>query len=99
MPRTRENLARHEWIGLAARVERSADPSLEGASGRVVDETQRTVTLERPDGREMKFPKAGTRAVFTLPGGAEVALELGELAFRPQDRVKRARPGVKRATA
>ncbi|HEX9708912.1 MAG TPA: ribonuclease P protein subunit [Candidatus Thermoplasmatota archaeon] len=92
MPRTRENLARHEWIGLPARVERADDPTLVGAAGRVVDETLRTVTLERPNGREARVAKAGTRLLLSLPGGAEVPLELGDLVFRPQDRVKRARP-------
>lgn len=92
MPRTRDNLARHEWIGLAATVEAAADPTVVGASGRVVDETQRTVTIERPDGRDVRVSKSGTRMRFTLPGGGRVPLDLGELAFRPQDRVKRARP-------
>jgi ribonuclease P protein subunit POP4 len=91
MPRTRENLTRHEWIGLQARVDRALDPTLAGLSGRVVDETQHTVTLERADGREVQAPKAGTRLLVTLPGGMDVPLDLGELAFRPQDRVKRAR--------
>ncbi len=91
MPRNRENLARHEWVGLAARVDAASDPTLVGLEGRVVDETQHTVTLERADGREVRVPKAGTRAVMTLPGGARAPLDLGELAYRPQDRVKRAR--------
>ncbi len=92
MPRTRENLARHEWIGLQARVDSALDPTLAGVSGRVVDETQHTVTLERADGREVQAPKLGTRLRVTLPGGTDVPLDLGELAFRPQDRVKRAHP-------
>ncbi len=90
MPRTRENLTRHEWIGLSARVERAADPSLKAMEGRVVDESLRTVTLERADGREAVVQKAGTLLSLQLQGGARVEIDLGKLAFRPQDRVKRA---------
>ncbi|HKZ59889.1 MAG TPA: ribonuclease P protein subunit [Candidatus Thermoplasmatota archaeon] len=89
--RTKGNLARHEWIGLEARVEASADPSQAEASGRVVDETLRTVTLERRDGREVKVPKRGTRMAFALPSGERQSLDLGALEFRPWDRVKRAK--------
>ena len=89
--RTKENLARHEWIGLAARVERAFDPTLVGMAGRVVDETLRTVTLERKDGREAVVQKRGTTLRVELPGGERTALELTALELRPQDRVKRAK--------
>jgi ribonuclease P protein subunit POP4 len=92
MARNKENLARHEWVGLAARVDAASDPTAIGLQGRVVDESLHTVTLERADGREVRLAKAGTKVTFTLPGGAAVPLDLGELAFRPQDRVKRAVP-------
>lgn len=92
MPRNRENLARHEWIGLKARVEAADDPTVVGVAGRLVDETLRTVTLERDGGREVRVAKAGTRMVLTLSGGGDVPLDLGALVFRPQDRIKRAAP-------
>lgn len=91
MVRTKSNLARHEWVGLAAAVERSSDPTLRGATGTVVDETMGTVTLERPDGREFTLQKHGTALAFTLPSGERAALDLTALAFRPWDRVKRAK--------
>jgi ribonuclease P protein subunit POP4 len=89
--RTKANLARHEWIGLAARVERAADPSLVGAEGRVVDETLRTVTLERPSGREVRLQKQGSQLSLSLPGGERATLDLSGLEMRPADRVKRAK--------
>jgi ribonuclease P protein subunit POP4 len=89
--RTKANLARHEWIGLEARVEASLDPSQGAAAGLVVDESLHTVTLERPDGREVKVPKRGTRMAFTLPQGERAALDLTALEYRPWDRVKRAK--------
>ena len=93
--RDTDNLARHEWVGLSARVERALDPGAVGLQGRVVDETQRTVVLERANGREAVVQKAGTSMLFTLPGGAATGLDLGALQYRPQDRVKRARTGAR----
>lgn len=89
--RNKANLARHEWIGLQARVEASADPSQAQAAGLVVDESLRTVTLERLDGRQVQVPKQGTRMAFELQGGERALLDLSGLEFRPWDRVKRAR--------
>lgn len=99
MPRSKDNLARHEWIGLEVHVEAATDPTLVGAAGRVVDETQGTLTIEKAGGREVRVPKAGTRASFALPGGEAVALDLTHLAYRPQDRTKRARLAKARAGA
>ncbi len=94
--RTRANLARHEWIGLKARVEASSDPSQARAEGLIVDETLRTVTLERPSGREAVLQKRGTRMAFELPSGEPWSLDLGALEYRPWDRVKRAKAGLQR---
>lgn len=88
--RTKQNLAKHEWVGLAARVERSSDPTVAGASGTLVDETLSTVTIERSDGREIKLQKRGTALSFSLPSGERATLDLTLLQFRPWDRVKRA---------
>ncbi len=94
--RTKGNLARHEWIGLEARVEASADPTQGALQGLVVDESLHTVTIERADGREVQVPKRGTRLVFTLEGGERATLDLGALEYRPWDRLKRARASGQR---
>jgi RNase P/RNase MRP subunit p29 len=91
--RTKSNLPRHEWIGLAARVERADDPTVVGAEGQVVDESMRTVTLERAGGREVVVAKRGSELAFTLPGGERTTLALTGLQMRPWDRVKRAKAG------
>jgi RNase P/RNase MRP subunit p29 len=88
--RTKQNLARHEWIGLAARVERAADAGLVGAAGTLVDETLRTVSIERENGREVRVQKRGTALTLTLPSLERATLDLTLLEFRPWDRVKRA---------
>lgn len=89
--RTRANLARHEWIGLPARVERAGDAALEGVQGVVVDETMRTLTLEKADGREVVIQKRGTALSLALPSGERLTLDLTALEYRPWDRVKRAK--------
>lgn len=93
--RTKQNLARHEWIGLPATVERASDPGSEGASGRLVDESLRTVTIEKGDGREVVVQKRGTALRFELPTGERTSLDLGALEYRPQDRVKRAKSATR----
>jgi RNase P/RNase MRP subunit p29 len=91
--RTKANLQRHEWIGLAARVERADDPTVVGAEGQVVDESMRTVTLEKVGGREVVVQKRGSELAFTLEGGERATLVLTGLEMRPWDRVKRAKSG------
>ena len=88
---TKQNIARHEWIGLDARVERADDRALVGAEGRVVDETMKTLTLEKAGGHEVQVAKRGTHIAFTLPHGERAALDLTGLEMRPWDRVKRAK--------
>lgn len=89
--RTKANLPRHEWIGLTARVLRADDPTVVGAEGQVVDETMRTVTLEKAGGREVVVAKRGSELAFTLQGGERATLALSGLQMRPWDRVKRAK--------
>jgi ribonuclease P protein subunit POP4 len=82
------NLRKHELIGLQVAVVRSADPSLVGVRGLVVDETRNTLVVEAA-GREKRVPKRGARFRFEIQGGAEV--DGDEILFRPEDRVKKAR--------
>jgi ribonuclease P protein subunit POP4 len=50
MPLTPETLARHELVGLAARVRAGSNPDLLGIEGRVVAETTNTLGIEREGG-------------------------------------------------
>lgn len=84
---------RGELIGLQCRVSASANASFVGLEGLVVDETQGTLTLELPgpsQARERIVPKAGQRFTFTLPDGSISTLEGRSLAFRPEDRIRKA---------
>ncbi|WP_436931618.1 ribonuclease P protein component 1 [Halosimplex halobium] len=85
MPLTPETLARHELVGLAARVRAGDNPDLLGIEGQVVAETTNTLGVEREGSesseradsgsaeradRVATVPKAGTTFEFTLPAGA-----------------------------
>ena len=66
---TAETLARHELIGLHVRVADATNRSLVGIEGRIVRETEGTVSVET-DGRtsETQIPKAGATFEFALAG-------------------------------
>lgn len=82
------NLRKHELIGLGVEVVRATDPSLVGLKGRVVDETRNMLLVETGGGEKM-VPKRGNRFRFDIQGGTEV--EGDDIAFRPEDRIKKAR--------
>ena len=88
---TKENLAKHELIGLGVRVV-SGGPgpaNAPGISGRVVDETMNTIVVETPKGDRV-VPKGRAVFEFALDAGP-VAIEGERLLFRPEDRTKKAR--------
>ncbi|WP_248896163.1 ribonuclease P protein component 1 [Haloplanus halobius] len=72
MALTPETLCRHELIGLHARVVESTNPDTVGISGRVVDETMRTLSLSAGD-RVWCLPKRGTTFEFEIPCTDEAA--------------------------
>ena len=80
MPRTPENLPRHELIGLEVTVEEHPDPGIEGLTGTVVDETRNFFEI---DGR--KVEKKGL-FVFNLEG-EDVEISADLIRKRPEDRV------------
>jgi RNase P/RNase MRP subunit p29 len=84
-------LEKLELIGLRAKVVATNHPGYASLEGRVVDETMGTLTLE-VGGRDLVVPKAGQAFEFTLPDGGRQTLEGRSLAFRPEDRTRKARP-------
>ncbi len=90
MPITKQNLMRHELIGLKARVENSSDPTLLGICGTIIDETRNMLVIEQAEGTKI-VPKGSSKFMFTLPGGEEVEIEGAKLVRRPEERVKQRR--------
>jgi len=85
---TPENLVRHELIGLECRVAESSNKETIGLSGRVIDESRQTLTVETPKG-EKTLPKDQCLFVFTIPSGKRVRVDGKLLVARPEDRIKK----------
>lgn len=83
-------VARGELIGLPATVVESADRGLAGLSGEVVDETLRTISLRRADGRVVRVGKRESTFEFATPRGS-VRVAGAAIEFRPEDRTKKVR--------
>jgi len=86
--RNENNLHMHELVGLRLRVVQASDGGMVGMEGIVVDETRETLVIE--DTRRRTLPKRGNAFELTLEDGSTVVLEGDTIAYRPEDRVKRA---------
>ena len=82
MPRTPENLPKHELIGLQVEVEEHSDESLEGLKGLVVDETKSMLVI---DGKSVS--KNEGVFIFELDD-SRVRIKGKIIDKRPEDRVK-----------
>jgi ribonuclease P protein subunit POP4 len=99
---TPAELPYHELIGLLVKVDSSCDPTINGLSGLVIDETRNTLKIETVSGLKSKnrliktvtVPKAGTVFVFTLPerisqtGRISVMIDGNITLSQPQNRIK-----------
>ncbi|MFH0970623.1 MAG: ribonuclease P protein subunit [Candidatus Diapherotrites archaeon] len=83
---TRERLPIHELIGLAVKIEKSTDASKKGVNGIIVDETQRTFSIETTNGIKT-IPKNENTFAFTL-GNEQVILEGKKMLYTPIERLK-----------
>jgi ribonuclease P protein subunit POP4 len=86
---TRNNIHKHELIGLNIRIVSSSDKRWNGISAKIVDETKNTFKIDIM-GKEKVLQKKET--VFTIKiGKEEVNLDASRITFRPEDRIKKAR--------
>jgi len=85
---TPENILYNELIGLSVSVVGSADHSLLGISGTVVDETAKMLVVSPTGsaGRKM-IPKKVSRFSFFIPEA--VVVEGREIMLSPEERLKR----------
>jgi len=91
MPRTAENLPRHELIGLHAEVADATDPGRSGVSGPVIDETRNTLVIETENG-DQRVPKAECDIVFRVED-LKVRVDGNLLTGRPEERISKSLPG------
>lgn len=82
MPRTKENLHKHELIGLQAEVVQSQDETKERISGKVKDETKNILQIG-----EKKIPKKEVKFKFYLSKDRAKILDGESIAKRPEDRL------------
>mgnify|MGYP006302129209 CR=1 FL=1 len=87
MPRTPENLPRHELIGLYTEVEESPDPNKEGIAGVVLDETRDMLRI----GNKW-VEKQNTVFLFELED-VNVRINGNIIDKRPEDRIGMSIPG------
>ncbi|MGD2200434.1 MAG: ribonuclease P protein subunit [Candidatus Bathyarchaeota archaeon] len=86
-PRTPRNILQHELIGLETGVIRSRNHSQIGISGKIVDESRKTLMIQQ--GNELKrVSKRGATFRLSLKCG-DVEVEGEALYGRPEDRVKK----------
>jgi ribonuclease P protein subunit POP4 len=85
----KENIHKHELIGLYVKIQNSNDESCIGTKGRIIDETKNTFKIETT-GYEKIIPKDGTKLSVRI-ANEDVAIDASKLKFRPEDRIKKAR--------
>jgi ribonuclease P protein subunit POP4 len=83
---TKENILRHELLGLPVEVVRSANPVQEGIAGRIVDETRNMLVIESPRGTK-RVGKAHATFRLTLPSGTVVDVSGSALVSQPEKRI------------
>ena len=89
---TSKNIFYHELIGLYCEVIESSNKSFVGISGKVVDETKKTILIEKICGNgieEKLIPKDVSIFHFKLPNGNWVEIHGKILVSRPEDRIKK----------
>jgi len=82
---TQENIAFHELIGLDTEILDSSNKQIVGLSGKIVDETKSTFTLDTKSGLKM-IPKRNSKWQFKLDD-AQAILDGNILNRRPHDRL------------
>ncbi|HLD48898.1 MAG TPA: ribonuclease P protein component 1 [archaeon] len=84
--RTARNILRHELIGLDCIVMKASNKSSTGISGRIVDETMKTVVIKDTDMKRVQ--KSGSTFRLSL-SGKKVDVNGRYLLARPEDRIKK----------
>jgi len=84
-----DQLSAHELIGLNAIVTKSKCNSISNLSGKVIDETQKMLTLLSSDEKERKVSKGSCDFQFKLSNGTVVDVKGHRLIGRPEDRIKK----------
>jgi ribonuclease P protein subunit POP4 len=82
-----DNIARHELIGLEARISGASNSSQRKIKGLIIAETRNTLTLSQGK-KDKTVAKGDASFIFNL-AGTLVEVEGKALIGRPEDRVKK----------
>jgi|TARA_B110000263_G_C15203818_1_gene461900 ribonuclease P protein subunit POP4 len=86
---TPENISRHEFIGLDAKVVEAPNTSLINISGKIVNETMKTFHIGNKTNQTKIIPKSGTKLEVKLPNNDYVVVEGNYLISRPERRTQK----------
>ena len=86
--KTAVTFVQDEFIGLNAKVVKSSNPSYMGISGKVVDETRKTLVI-RQRHEDKVIVKEAAVFQFTLLDGTVIEVEGKIILGRPEDRMKK----------
>ncbi len=67
------------------------DPSIVGLEGLVIDETMKTLLIEKDNGRRIRIYKVHGVFEFMLPTGEKVIIRGARILARPEERLKKIR--------
>ncbi|MEM0000800.1 MAG: ribonuclease P protein subunit [Desulfurococcaceae archaeon] len=83
------NIYFHELIGLRVKILQYSDTALIGLEGLIVDETLKTLVIEKRNRERVRVFKANAVFEVTLPSGGKVVIKGIDIIGRPWDRLKK----------
>jgi RNase P/RNase MRP subunit p29 len=82
--------AKEEFIGLSINVNHCNDPSWNGKSGIIIDETKNMFIIKVNNKKNKSIEKRISKFEFEYNGN-KIILNGSKLAYRPEDRIKKTR--------
>ncbi len=83
---TKKNVMQQELIGLSATVVQSKNAANVGISGKIINETQKTLVIR--DKENKRVFKSNITIDVVLPSGETARVEGKDIAKRPWERIK-----------
>lgn len=83
-----KDVARHEFIGLNAKIDESRNKSLAGMQGTIIDETKNTFTMLTEKRERKTIIKKDCQIIFSLRNGEKAKINGKILVAKPEDRIK-----------
>lgn len=84
-----KDLVKDEWIGRIVTITDCKDHQWIGTTGRIIDETKHTLLLEEKQKRRRIAKRIATFTVHV--DDVVMTIDGARLAYRPEDRIKKAR--------